>query len=330
MVFRGVWQPQYVQYNLGDVVEFEGQHYEIIQPHHSQADWPPTATPALWKHVDGSQHQGQEPENHPPVYQPQEPKPNYNGFAPKPEGGYTTANGQEVPHEETKKPWYDIRGDKKAELVAAGGLAVGLGLLGGGLYYHEKHGKESKEEREAQAWELQNWVLNAKNNSDAFIREGPKGPVTWILNDTISEHPDLMRNLVHAGEEKGEPWYIARSPYHGSLQLGKCQFQPGNPSYGYIGYDGEAIKIKKFEVLISAPNSTIWVRSRGQFNPNEVQASPIKGGHESDGSVLFIAHIRYKDAVHPGKCGEKVKGGSFCYGDKEKSEEEYEVLCYKQ
>ena len=42
-----------------------------------------------------------------------------NGFAPKPEGGYTTANGQEVPHEETKKPWYDIRGDKKAELVVS-------------------------------------------------------------------------------------------------------------------------------------------------------------------------------------------------------------------
>jgi hypothetical protein len=42
-----------------------------------------------------------------------------NGFAPKPGGGYTTPNGQEVPHDDTKKPWYDIRGDTKKELLVS-------------------------------------------------------------------------------------------------------------------------------------------------------------------------------------------------------------------
>jgi len=198
------------------------------------------------------------------------------------------------------------------------------------VYTTTKSKKDSKEDRDAQAWELQNWVLNAKKNSDEFIRQGPKGPVTWILSDTFSEHPELRKNLVQAGEENGQPWFIARAPYHGSLQIGKCQFQPGGACSGFIGYGGEAVDVKKCEVLISAPNATIWVRSHGKFNPNEIQASPIKAGHENDGTVLFVAHVRYKDAVHPGKCGEKLKGGCFCYGNKEKTEEEYEVLCYKQ
>jgi hypothetical protein len=41
------------------------------------------------------------------------------GFTPKPEGGYTTASGHEVPHDEMNKPWYDIRGDKKQELLVS-------------------------------------------------------------------------------------------------------------------------------------------------------------------------------------------------------------------
>ena len=41
------------------------------------------------------------------------------GFAVKPEGGYTTSSGHEVPHDQMNKPWYDIRGDKKKELLVS-------------------------------------------------------------------------------------------------------------------------------------------------------------------------------------------------------------------
>jgi hypothetical protein len=51
-----------------------------------------------------------------------------DGFAPRPGGGYTTPNGQEVPHDEANKPWYDIRGDTKKELLVSP-LSVDLGTL---------------------------------------------------------------------------------------------------------------------------------------------------------------------------------------------------------
>jgi hypothetical protein len=36
-------------YNIGDVVTYNGQDYECIQAHTSQAGWTPTVVPALWK-----------------------------------------------------------------------------------------------------------------------------------------------------------------------------------------------------------------------------------------------------------------------------------------
>ncbi len=36
-----------------------------------------------------------------------------------PEGGYTTLQGHDVSHEQMNKPWYDIRGDTKKELLVS-------------------------------------------------------------------------------------------------------------------------------------------------------------------------------------------------------------------
>ena len=49
--FRGKWDPDYVQYDLDDVVEYDDHRFQIIQPHRSQADWPPSQTPALWRDI---------------------------------------------------------------------------------------------------------------------------------------------------------------------------------------------------------------------------------------------------------------------------------------
>jgi hypothetical protein len=46
------------------------------------------------------------------------------GFAVKPEGGYTTPGGHEVPHEDMDKPWYDIRGDTKKEMLVSSYTAL--------------------------------------------------------------------------------------------------------------------------------------------------------------------------------------------------------------
>jgi len=330
MVFRGQWQSQYVQYNCDDVVEYQGQYFKIREPHKSQSDWPPTATPALWEGVDGSQFQGCQAQDHPPVYHSQDqprPAPNVNGFAPKQGGSYTMPNGQDVHHEETKKPWYDVGDDKKKEILMGGGLALGLGLLGGGLYMaHEKHEKKEGKGREAQAWELQNWVLKAQQHTDNFFRNGPDGPVTWILSDAFASHEDLLSSAIRAGEEDGQPWFIARAPYSNSLQVGKARLQRGS-EYAFIGYGNDSIQVKRFEVLIGAPNRIKWVEAHKNLNASSLEYEPVVGGHDSDGSKIYVARVSYKGAVHPGKCSASLKGGYFCYGDHEKSEDNYEVLC---
>jgi hypothetical protein len=90
-------------------------------------------------------------------------------------------------------------------------------------------------------------------------------------------------------------------------------------------------KVKKFELLISASQATTWVRVHGKFDPSSIRAQPIKGGHEKDGPELYIAHVWHKNAnaMYPGKCGQSVHGGAFCYRDKEIAEDEYEVLCLR-
>ena len=42
------WQPS-VAYKAGDFVSYDDKIYSIIQPHTSQINWTPTATPALWR-----------------------------------------------------------------------------------------------------------------------------------------------------------------------------------------------------------------------------------------------------------------------------------------
>ncbi|KAH8801742.1 hypothetical protein F5884DRAFT_889833 [Xylogone sp. PMI_703] len=341
MSFRGPWQSQYVQYNLGDVVEYQGQYfYPIGQIHHgnnpidsfNSADWPPNATPALWQETDRSQYQGAQPQDQPVHQAPPPPSqtiPNGDGFSVNHDnGGYKLPNGEEVPHEETKTHWYDVGDDKKKQILMGGGLALGLGLLGGGLYMaHEKHEKNDEKEREAQAWELQNWVLEAHKHTEQFFRDGPRGPTTWILNDAFEKNPHLLKNAIEGGEEDGKLWYICRAPYHGSLQVGKCRFEPDNV-YGYIGYSHDSITVRKFEVLIGDREKVEWVKAENHFNRSNLRHEPVYGGHDADKSELFIARTEYKGARHPGKCSENLKGGWFTYGDGEKSKDEYDVLCY--
>lgn len=74
MAERGEWQDNFVQYNPGDIVVFQGpsmlwtasnlneryqancycspgKRYRNIQGHRSQSDWTPIITPALWEDV---------------------------------------------------------------------------------------------------------------------------------------------------------------------------------------------------------------------------------------------------------------------------------------
>lgn len=100
-----------------------------------------------------------------------------------------------------------------------GGLAVGLAALAGGAYYaHEQH-KESEEGAKAQAWEIQNWILGARERTNKYLEQGPQGPVTWVLSEFFTDRPQLRNDLFPGGEEGGQPWFIARAPHKVCLPL---------------------------------------------------------------------------------------------------------------
>lgn len=94
----------------------------------------------------------------------------------------------------------------------AGGLALGLGALAGGVYYaHEKH-KKGGEEEKAQAWELQNWMVAARQRTEEFLQSGPRAPVTWVYSEYL-DRPEIRNSLILGGEQDGQTWYIARAPH---------------------------------------------------------------------------------------------------------------------
>jgi len=338
MSFRGQWDSDLVQYNLGDSVEYEGKRFKIIQAHCSQPDWAPTVTPALWQDVRSEDSGGGDAT---PAYQPsyQAPppvpseQPQDKPQQPAPSTGYTTDNGVQVQPHEADKKWYDLDDKKKEELVA-GGLVTGLGLLAGGAYYaHEKHKKEGEEEK-AQAFELQNWLMAARQRTEQFRQYGPRGPTTWILSEQDSGYtPDM----IPAGDSHENQWYIARAPHHGGIHVGKCR-----PGFGAaIGYGNEAIHVKTFEVLIGDRRAVRWVQAHGRLNPNNLGARPVEGGREADGTPLFVArgfakeHSGFfglggggEEGLFPGKASIQHNGALVTAGDKEVEIEDYEVLCY--
>jgi len=326
MPFRGEWQSSSIDYHVGDVVVYQSVTYTNIQAHRSQPDWPPSATPALWNREDDRSGGGAPPPQVQPQFQGQSLPPQGQlpqSPPPQAHGGYTAQNGTEISHEDAQKPWYDLDDNKKKELWG-GGLALGVAALGGTYYLeHQKHKKEGEEEKQ-QAWEIQNWIMRARNNTDHFIRYGPRGPVTWIFNDALQTNPRLRESIIKGGEEDGKPWFIARAFHHGSLQPGKWR-----PDLGAIfGYGHEAIHVKQFEVLIGQHSATRWVRASGKLKPHELGHRPILGGNEQDGTELFIARAEHKGAIIPGKASKWLNGACITIDNKEKEVEHYEVLCY--
>ncbi|EJD03147.1 uncharacterized protein FOMMEDRAFT_168195 [Fomitiporia mediterranea MF3/22] len=333
---RGQWQSDFVEYSPGDVVEFEGKRYRNIQGHRSQPDWPPNATPALWEDIGGSWSGGGGAPQYGQPQQPQQaPPPKWESAPQAPNTGYTTDSGVQVEQHETEKKWYDLDDGKKDALLA-GGLVLGLGALAGGAYYaHEKH-KKGGEEEKAQAWELQNWMVAARQRTEEFLRQGPRTPVTWVYSEYL-DRPELRNNLLLGGEENGQPWYIARAPHIGGLQPGKCR-----PGVGaFFGFGHEAIHVKQYETLIGDSRGVRWVPMSGSFSFDRLGARAVEGGHEDDGTPLAIARAHAKEhsgfmgiggggekGLYPGKASPKLNGAYVTVGDKEVQVDDYEVLVY--
>jgi len=312
------WSPG-TQYNYGDIVEYEGARYKIIQPHSSQGDWTPPATPALWGRIPDDRW-----DDHAP-YDPPHGKGDYHGQdVPPPDDCRHPDQTVEVPHEEQKKNWYDLDDHRKKQLEVGGGLLAGAAIIGGGYFaWHEHEKKKTEEEKQALTWGVQGWHQDSRARTEEFRNHGPRAPTTWVLVDGRDKIPN---SALEAGRDKdGHPIYIARAYYEDSIQIGKaCRvYQEG----AVIGYGGRAIELNKFEVLVGDPRAVSWVRHGSQLNLQELGAQPVDGGREANGRLLYIARVTYNGGVHTAKVGEHLPGAHLAFNGTEVIIDDYEVLC---
>ncbi|KAL4253454.1 hypothetical protein ABKN59_002091 [Abortiporus biennis] len=320
MVYQ--WEPE-TQYNVGDVVEYEGHKYKIVQPHRSQSDWAPPLTPALWARLPEEYHGGEHHEHHeqPQQQQPQQPYvPPQGGYDEKP---WDQQTKQQVPvhHEEQKKSWDDIDPERKKQLELGGGLVAGLAAIGAG-YFAYKHHEKSEEEKKAQVWGLQTWLKDAQARTEDFHRNGPRGPATWVL----AHGTNIPQGAFPGGEENGEPVYISRAFYEGGLTVGKASSRLKKGAV--IGFAHDEIDFDTYEVLLADPRGVRWVSTHGKLNLAELGARPVEGGREPNGTPLFIAQAHHNNSILPGKCSEKLKAAFIPYKGTEKEVSDYRVLCY--
>ncbi|KAI0035864.1 carbohydrate-binding module family 12 protein, partial [Vararia minispora EC-137] len=305
------WEPG-TQYNPGDIVEYEGHRYKIIQAHLSQGDWTPDRTPALWGRLQDSDHGFGGGEYRPP--QPQNP-PNYNY-------GHDSANNekpvyqppqeqQEVHREEQKKHWYDLDGDRKKQLEVGGALLGGLAVLGAGYYAYKEHNK-SEDEKKALTWGLQQWLDDAQRRKNEFYNNGPRAPATWVL----TQNHDIPAGALPVGNDgDGNALYAARAFHEGGVHVGYAS--PTSKKGAVISYGGDDANVNMYEILLADPNGVHWERHRGTFRPQDFLNPPVDGGWESNRTPIAVARVEHHGWRIPGKASAGVDGANFAYKGKE-------------
>lgn len=76
-----------------------------------------------------------------------------------------------------------------------------------------------------------------------------------------------------------------------------------------IGWGGSEIQLYEYEVLQVCNGD--WVKAYAGHTPHNA----IKGGHESDGSPIYIGRVHFKGGIQIGKVKRAYKGCNFSYGD---------------
>jgi len=311
------WEPG-TQYNYNDVVEYQGSHYKIIQPHRSQGDWTPDVTPALWGkipgggqhsygHSDQGQHQHHQ-EHHQEHYQTPEKHDDDHKYEQQQQQPQNTFLGINM----------DQSTEDKVKLGLGGTLALGaVAAIGGGAFAYHKH-KEHEEEKEG----FEGWLQKAQARATQFQRDGGRGPATWVLTHGKTMPPGALV----VGKEHDWTLYIGRSYVDGGVQVGKAS--PAFKKGCVLGYGNDEHHVEDYEVLVGDMSGLRWVPTSGRLDVESLRYRPVEGGHENNGAPLYIAKASYKGVEHPGKASTSLNGAYIPYGSEEKCIKEYCVLCY--
>ncbi|CAG8605438.1 2807_t:CDS:2 [Acaulospora morrowiae] len=140
------------------------------------------------------------------------------------------------------------------------------------------------------------------------------------------EHPASSWVESREGQIPEGAWYVGenavgRGWYDEGLHVGYVV--PGRGLM--IGYGGNEVNLRQYEVLRGDPAQYRWIGCQGPCNPRHFV--PLYGGHEADGRELYIAKGWHNDREVTGKAGPHLEEGmSFGIDGQENSLRDYQVL----
>ena len=125
------------------------------------------------------------------------------------------------------------------------------------------------------------------------------------------------------GRENGAPLFICRAEFKGGVHPGKIRSDFGGCN---IGWGGAEHTVSKYQTLVSYPtlDKAVLPSPKG-----DLLSDAIEGGHESDGTPLYLCSVDYKGGTHPGKTREGFNGCNIGWGGKEISEKPFSILVRK-
>ena len=128
---------------------------------------------------------------------------------------------------------------------------------------------------------------------------------------------DVPPHAVRAGQTSdGEPLYIGRGPYNGSLTPGKI-----HPSHGclYIPFGGTEHALQSYEVLVQPET---WISSSG----SNIVPGTVHAGTDVDGDAIYVGRAYHDGDLLPAKVI-PAKGQAYvAHGGQEHVKEDFELL----
>ncbi|XP_067634095.1 uncharacterized protein [Eurosta solidaginis] len=136
---------------------------------------------------------------------------------------------------------------------------------------------------------------------------------TWVPASGGHVPPHALR-VGQTGD--GEPLYIGRGHFNGSLTPGKI-----HPSHGclYIPYGGREQKLESYEAL-TQPET--WVSSSG----DNIIPGAIHAGVDADGDAIFVGRAYHEGDILPAKVIPSKRCAYVPWGGREIVKHDYELL----
>ncbi|KAG8729288.1 hypothetical protein FRC10_004103 [Ceratobasidium sp. 414] len=144
--------------------------------------------------------------------------------------------------------------------------------------------------QDAQNIGFQTWIKNAEQRSRLYYEQGPTSPVSWVFT-----HGTEIPNAHFTSAER----LIVE------------------------------VFIEFYEVLVADESAVRWETATYPFYVRTFNGGTlVEGGHEHDGSPLFLARAFYWGGTHPGKTSSYLKGADITFAGKEYVVKDFQVLVY--